>query len=165
MRELARLLQGLTAPFTLDFSTDAEAVKMRHNCYGFAGALEANGEQGLADAMRSIEIRKKGTSLTFISRIDTEAYLFIDKLINKIREQGEKINTRVAVAEKNVAEHDSTQEVMDKLGYSQRSPANPAPTPSKPQVAAVPDSSPQPTTDAASAYDEFMKRTSNDNEG
>ena len=124
---------------------------MRHNCYGFAGALEAHDQQALADAMRSIEIKKRGANLIFSSRINSEAYDCVDKLISAIREEGTAIDERVKDAIVRITPPEEAVDPLTALGYS------PAKSPGADKVVKS-EKTPE------DLYDAFMKRTTNENQ-
>ena len=168
--DIARNVKGLEKPFTFTCDSSAKATRMRQQFYGFAGALEHRGkditralplreeDQMLSSAIRQIEIRKEGSTLFFVSRLDTDAYRLGEALLAHVSPRAKVMEEQFGRVEKIVDDRDHAAEALAALGYTS--------TPQPPVLETVPDSEPQPTPPIAdkieSGYDALMKRTSNE---
>ena len=187
--DLARAIRGITQPLVITMETQAEATRFRQQIYGFAGALAASNNSEyhlLADAIRSVEIRRNGPILTLISRLDTAAYKAVNQILAQIAPQLQSSDTLHSAAAALPPEIQKNDQAMIDLGYSPRLPAQPDPrnAVAKPtsiditpgsgsgplEVVHLPsDGTPEEITDAAKdmsdVYLKFMGRKSNDPEG
>ena len=136
---IARHIQGLREPFYYQCDTSAKATRLRQQFYGFASALEHRAKDTdrepalrdddleLSNGIRQMEIRKEGSTLIFVSRLDTDAFKLGEMLLLHVQGNAQEIDKRFAASAKTVDERDLGEEAMKKCGYSPREQA-PAPT-------------------------------------
>lgn len=175
---LAENLRLLKGEEVVPFQSEGQAIKTRQQLYGFAAALEhfisehpknplCPEYQALCNAIRSTEIRLRGSNLIFVLRFDTASYNAIEGLIERL--SGQQCSTAIqGTPEEYFArteERLSNDAMIKKFGYSTGIGEKDCTTEERKQEAPAIDLNEfvDNTSKANQAYKEFMARTSNNN--